>query len=229
MNNETFPLAKTLAEAQQRWQDYGPRVRPSEPDTLLPHWPLGDNLAVLYYYLSVSPVVLVSLPVVVSPLDLDELQRLCETYPARIAVPPEWEEHYEALRFRAPPPATLSPAQQLRQALAGFTGSTTLIKYGEGSNGILLTEGARHLAEAAGCFWLMDIIASATSRLRRDTPNLLTWRREGRGGQVEISDGSSSLHQQVVSLSDLILDDLELLVIWDRPEQRFVVLLPSEN
>ena len=89
--------------------------------------------------------------------------------------------------------------------LAHFTGTTAYVRYRQGGRTLLLTDGAKYVAEKAGAYWLMDIIAL----------NCRDWLLEGNGfcvvelrvtgyeGRLRVEDGNGGLiHDQLIEFTD---------------------------
>lgn len=66
-------------------------------------------------------------------------------------------------------------ANQLRNQLAGFTGSETFTRHPLTSR-VLLTEGATFLAEQAQAWWLTDAIASYLTDARASREEFQVWK-----------------------------------------------------
>lgn len=58
----------------------------------------------------------------------------------------------------------------LEQALRHFTGSKTLTRYNPLFPWLVITDGVLYLAEAAGCYWLLDAIATHLHNLHNVHP-----------------------------------------------------------
>ena len=70
--------------------------------------------------------------------------------------------------------------QDLAASLAQFTGTT---RYYRISPGHLLTDGTRYLADTAGCYWIMDAVASHLAEIGTQDWFVLV--------RVQVSDGSA--------------------------------------
>jgi hypothetical protein len=121
-------------------------------------------------------------------------------------------------------------AQTLTNELAHFTGSEQFYRY---LFGVTLTEGAKHLAEKANAFWLMDIIASYQhEREFKKHADFQTWTLKleavGDGEQpsatVTATDGDGNvLAEQHIAMTDFPLNEITL---WF---EGGTILLPSEH
>lgn len=113
--------------------------------------------------------------------------------------------------------------KELRNGLAGFYGTDgyhVIHPY------VKLTDGAKFLAQGAGCFWLMDIIASIAPMLRKkDYFTSIKLRLDGKGGAVFTADDGNGhiLYRQKIEYTDFPLTEgIDLFFIDD------VVMLTSE-
>ena len=87
------------------------------------------------------------------------------------------------------------------------------------------TDGAIALAEAAGSFWLLDVIGSYQTDERLD-PSFQVWKlevnRENSTGVVHGYNDTELIVTQVIPYTDFPLDEIKLYLIDG------VILLPSE-
>ena len=98
----------------------------------------------------------------------------------------------------------------------------------------LLTDGTLHLAEEAGAFWLMDLIAShfTKRKVRAEQFQVWTLTRFNRDTHkndaiVKAEDGNGNhVTQQLIPYTDFPLDTIKLYVAWS--ENNWVIMLPSE-
>lgn len=129
----------------------------------------------------------------------------------------------------------LSPAE-LERALKHFYGS---IEYTQHSlDGlILLTEGAKFLADHAGAYWLMDIIWSVYPKLREGYFHVLTLTAEAKKGLVRITDTDEDgeeveIYRQEIEYTDFPLPEQKLFIgtadYDSRKRPIKVVMLPME-
>lgn len=119
--------------------------------------------------------------------------------------------------------------QELKDGLANFTGTTQHIQYSPLYPRWLLTDGTKWLADNAGCYWLMDLIAShgpairaegfAAIKLKKTTPT---------DCDVAIEDGNDSvLAEQTGIFTDFPLEEITLYAA-PVDERLMVIMLPSE-
>jgi hypothetical protein len=120
--------------------------------------------------------------------------------------------------------------EQLQAALPQFTGTESYTRHNPfGGNGLLLTDGAKFLAEKAECWWLFDAICSYQPRCQKDEMLrdiqfwTLTIHNQNKRGQLicERDSGDVAIRQGI-EFTDFPLDEIKLYV------QNGVVLLPSE-
>ena len=118
---------------------------------------------------------------------------------------------------------------ELEATLPGFTGTEgyTRIRYPWAT--ILLTDGAKYLAETAKCYWLMDAISSYQPKLK--TEYFQTWKltvADGKGVLTATDGDDHKLATQDIPGTPFPLAEITLFVIRDEGLGGVVVLLPSE-
>jgi hypothetical protein len=135
-------------------------------------------------------------------------------------------------------------AKQLQEALDGFTGTEAYHRLTM-SRTLVATDGVAFLANAAGCFWLMDIIASYQPRCAKD-PSLRDfqlWRLVRhdpplqKGGQKVMAtvycdrDKDDTAFSQDIPYTDFPLPSLKLYVEAGECGGKavMVVMLPNER
>jgi len=114
----------------------------------------------------------------------------------------------------------------LKTELAHFTGTEQYHKFSILSN-LKLTDGAKHLADKAGAYWLMDIIASYQKQCQKDPMlrdfQLWTLKVEDGVGVVTCErDTDDVAIKQEIPYTDFPLDEIKLYCI------NGVILLTSE-
>lgn len=114
----------------------------------------------------------------------------------------------------------------LETNLQMFTGTEQYYRFNPLYPKILLTDGAKYLADKASCYWLMDIIASLKQVNTCKDVDFITcnFKLNGQGGGVFTADDGNGnvLHFQVVEFTDFPLNEVSLYFIDN------VILLPSE-
>jgi hypothetical protein len=110
--------------------------------------------------------------------------------------------------------------EEILEALPHYYGTTQYYKY----YSLFLTDGAQFLAEAARCYWLMDILWSIHRKMAEHGMVVCTLKvNEDRSASfAAVSDGDAVVHRQRISWTDFPLDEIKLYVADD------VVMLPSE-
>ena len=90
----------------------------------------------------------------------------------------------------------------------------------------VVTDGVIALAEAAECFWLLDIIGSYQTNKRLD-PNFQVWKivvsHDDNTAIVSGYNDTTLIVQQEISYTDFPLDELKLYLM------NGIILLPSEH
>lgn len=107
-----------------------------------------------------------------------------------------------------------------------FGGSERFTRY---QDSLLLTDGARYVAEACEAFWLMDIIWSVEPKLRHEPFWVVELKvSESATGQVIITDGNDNvLYTQALKYTDFPLPEIKLYAEFGEGPR--VVMLPEER
>ena len=128
------------------------------------------------------------------------------------------------------PQSTKLRPDELDYRLGFYTGTERYFRHRCGLE-VLLTEGAKFLADQAECYWLMDIVASAIPYCQQDEflSVDLAREQEGTAATVVISDGNGkTYHRQEMAYTDFPFLSFRLFVAMDGFHERYVVMLPSE-
>lgn len=115
---------------------------------------------------------------------------------------------------------------ELLSNLKQFSGSDQLARL---TRTVLLTEGARYLAEAAECFWLFDVYASHLGRVDNNKNGFtcLKLTQTNRIASVSIEDGNYRvLAKQKIEYTDFPLPAITLYGCW--AGEFWVLMLTSE-
>lgn len=125
-------------------------------------------------------------------------------------------------------PTTMTP-DDLLSLLGHCTGSETLYRHGL-NRSLVYTEGCQLLAEQAGAYWLLDVIAShnlCNAALRREAFQTwtLTLNKTGSGAKVTCTDGNEPPKRLLVQKIPFTDFPLPSLVLWCVTS---TILLPSE-
>jgi hypothetical protein len=118
-------------------------------------------------------------------------------------------------------------ADEIAAELSGFYGTEAYHKFNLFAP-VLLTDGAAFLAKEAGCFWLMDIIASAVTHYRDNGFAVVRFDCADGAGVVTIENGNGRvLYTQEIEHTDFPMDRADLFVA-PADERTWVIMLPSE-
>lgn len=117
---------------------------------------------------------------------------------------------------------------EIKQTLRQFTGTEAWHRH---LPGVLLTDGAKYLAEECGAYWLMDVVASHIPSIPEDetfTVAQLTVNPMNKAFFTLADDSPATkiYANQSISYTDFPLDEVKLYVI--REGDEWVILLPSE-
>ena len=119
-----------------------------------------------------------------------------------------------------------TPAELLSH-LAQCTGTE---EYHRTHPGLLATDGAKYLADAAGAYWLLDIVWSVLRKITDEFAVLELTREKGSSrAEVLIHDGrepKTIYHRQAIPYTDFPLPSIKLYVQENGLER--VVMLPGE-
>lgn len=123
--------------------------------------------------------------------------------------------------------------RKLESTLPGFTGSQTWYRqnYPWLRRQLLLTDGTKHLADTAECYWLIDLIASRHTARQVMAEPFQVWvlavHEDGKA-TIAADDGNGKLlASQEIPYTTFPLDEIELYVTNDE-YNGIVVMLPSE-
>lgn len=117
--------------------------------------------------------------------------------------------------------------ETLAADLMQFTGTCHYYRWSVMAPKCLLTDGTKYLAETAGAYWLMDVVASYLGKYG-DVFGVATLKRKNGDGFVfTLDDGNGKVYAtQEIEFSDFPLDSIKLYVSWDT--QNWVLMLTSE-
>lgn len=117
---------------------------------------------------------------------------------------------------------------EIRAELPSFYGTEHYYRFSVITPNVLLTDGTKYLAESAGAYWLMDVIASHLPAVE-DGFAIATLTKTDTGAHFTLSDDdppSSVWATQDIEYTDFPLDEVKLFVISNGSQ--WVILLPSE-
>lgn len=115
---------------------------------------------------------------------------------------------------------------ELQSALAQFTGTE---RYYRLYPKVVLTDGTKYLADAAGCYWLMDLYTSHLSGIdpKVESFTCLKLTKNGMGANIVIEDGNGhTLARQHIEYTDFPLDTFVFYAVW--AGEFWVLMLRSE-
>ena len=116
--------------------------------------------------------------------------------------------------------------EEILDIISNANGTEAYHKFSSFSNYPVVTDGVLAVAEAAGCFWLLDVIGSYQTDKRLD-PHFQVWTLV-----VNLEDGTAAVNgfndktlilSQDIPYTDFPLDVLKLFLMDG------VILLPSEH
>jgi hypothetical protein len=120
---------------------------------------------------------------------------------------------------------TTSKATVLAQTLPQFTGTE---RYYRLYPGLLLTDGARYLADEAEAYWLLDVIWSHLPSVPKGEWFVCAkLERKEEGASFTLGDGNGGVYaRQAIPYTDFPLEEVTLYAA--RQDNVWVLLLPSE-
>ncbi|MCX7740211.1 MAG: hypothetical protein N2047_04210 [Meiothermus sp.] len=151
-------------------------------------------------------------------LDLSELHRLL----GQVYQLPEAERKEARARLQA------AYTRQMQTHLAQFTGSARFFRMGAPFQQFVHTEGVQFLAQQAGCYWLLDLIASYRPRYRGETLLVARLTAQDSVGRFTLSVDERILARQKIAFTDFPMSEIELWVARNE-EGGYTILLPSEH
>lgn len=125
--------------------------------------------------------------------------------------------------------------EQILSELAQFYGTQAYHTFSSLFRNLVLTDGAKYLADACGCYWLFDIVGSLlvtdkkmVSYFKRQSPVVVRIKKNDKGGAlVSIGSEKKPVYTQEIPYTDFPLNEYEFLV-GDNGDC-FVAMLWSEN
>ena len=114
--------------------------------------------------------------------------------------------------------------------LTQFTGTEAYYRWSVLFPKVVLTDGTKYLAETAGAYWLMDVIASHLPSVpKTEQFAIAVLKKTGKKWKFLLVDdvpANTNYARQTIGFSDFPLDEIKLYVI--RQDDLWVILLPSE-
>ena len=115
---------------------------------------------------------------------------------------------------------------ELQSALAQFTGTE---RYYRLYPNVVLTDGTKYLADAAGCYWLMDLYASHLASVdpNEESFTCLKLNKRGSSAEIVIEDGNThALAKQHIEYTDFPLENFMFYAVWS--SEFWVLMLRGE-
>lgn len=117
-----------------------------------------------------------------------------------------------------------------------FTGTLDYHRFNVIARNVLLTDGALYLANEAGAFWLMDIIASYIKDVEKACDGFAVAKlvvNDDESALFTLTDGNNDkpLRKQNIGFTDFPLKQIDLFVSQAEgmnEETLFIIMLPSE-
>lgn len=125
-------------------------------------------------------------------------------------------------------------SEEILETLTLFTGTERWYRYSPLFPNVLLTDGAKFIADECGAYWLMDVIGSHLPAVKRAGERfaiaVLAKKTPYEGGWyfhlVDDIPSNVTYARQDIEFSDFPLDEIKLYVIDDG--EHVTILLPSE-
>jgi hypothetical protein len=114
--------------------------------------------------------------------------------------------------------------EELPQELAQFSGD--LVRYRHWTNRLIYTPGVKHLAERAGAYWLIDLVASWQLYRKVAAEEFQVWKlavRADKTATATATDGNrGKLATQRIEFTDFPLQDISIWLV------QGTLMLPGE-
>ena len=120
---------------------------------------------------------------------------------------------------------------KLREELDQFYGTQEYTRWSPLFRSIVLTDGAKYLADQANVYWFMDLIASHQINPKVRCEYFQVWKfiRQDEGALIICEDGNDNeIVRQVLKYADFPFDNFSIWAIEGGPQNTRVILLPSE-
>ena len=125
------------------------------------------------------------------------------------------------------------PIEEIKQELGNFYGTEQWHRYSPLFHNVMLTDGAKYIAETCGAYWLMDVISSHLPSVRKtDSYFAIAQLVKGKkGAKFKLvpdipCDDHEVFAKQTIEYTDFPLDEIKFYVSYDG--ENWVILLPSE-
>ena len=117
--------------------------------------------------------------------------------------------------------------EEISSTLPQFSSTENYHRWSVLFRNVVMTDGAKFIAESCEAFWLMDVIGSHLPKLRGEE-FIKVWAHRVKGKfVVQFEDGNDHvLKKQTIEFTDFPLDQI---VLYCCPQgDQFVIMLPSE-
>lgn len=122
-------------------------------------------------------------------------------------------------------------AKTLEHELSGFVGTESYHRWNVLCPNFYLTDGTKYLADKAGCYWLMDLVASYQRQLLQRGEHFQVWKLKvnpDASAIVRCEDGNNhKVLQQSIPFTDFPAPGIEVWAEWS--SEGLVIYLPSEH
>lgn len=120
--------------------------------------------------------------------------------------------------------------EEIQTTLPNFTGTEHWYRWSPLFRTLLLTDGAKYIADSCDAYWLMDVIGSHLSSVKERMGHVILMRKS-KSWHFEINDGDRGdgvkiYAKQKIEYSDFPLERIDMYLIYDG--EHWVLMLPSE-
>ena len=117
--------------------------------------------------------------------------------------------------------------QEILNTLPNFYGTDNYFKWSMLFPQLVMTDGAKYIADSCDAYWLMDAIASHFKSYKTHGFAVAKLKQHSKGFVLRIEDGDdNALERQTIEYIDFPLDEITLYVV--DSGDFWVILLPSE-
>jgi len=122
----------------------------------------------------------------------------------------------------------MKTATEIKAELPNFYGTENWYRYSPLFKTILLTDGAKYIADECEAYWLMDVIGSYLPKIKGGfaVAKLTVADNKGRFTLADDDPAGKTFAKQTIEYTDFPLDEIKFYVINDGTD--WVILLPSE-
>lgn len=123
---------------------------------------------------------------------------------------------------------------EIKSGLNQFYGTECYHRFSVLFRNLVLTDGAKYLADECQCYWLFDIIGSIlidgkiASTFKHCSPVVVSIKKTGSRAVVTCGSENAPIYTQEIEYTDFPLDEYDFLVGYNG-DNLFVAMLFSEN